>query len=357
MLRPGEAEFARETAKLLDEGFLVTLDYGADADALLWFAAIRPHYEGIHIMDARAEFLDVCTVVSHLECPGLQDLTTSVDFTEVAMAGAECGWTQKAYGPIWLLELGSDHGGLGHLLERAGGLRSPSLQAWYLTPEQDPWASFKILVQHRGQRGGGWSLGPLSQEWPLSPVPRLLRAPSPCWSRDITKPPLASLVTTASHQSLGEKVWRMYSAATEYADQPLQTLHPEAILEDESVVDTLSQHFLAFLMQEELLPLLEQQSEAQQRAYANAHLAALLVDYWRYLEPKGSNFTAWNPVQEQVRDMAASRLLPILYGEKRFEEVFRQLENHVFTFNGSVALRSAEASPPYLCLALKAFHG
>ena len=354
VLRPGEAEFVRETAKLLDEGFLVTLDYGADADALLWFAAIRPHYEGIHIMDARAEFLDVCTLVSHLECPGLQDLTTSVDFTEVAMAGAEWGWKQKAYGPIWLLELAFGYG-LGHLLERAGGLQSPSLQAWYLTPEQDPWASFKILVQHRGQRGAGWSLGPLAQEWPLSPLPRLLRGPSPCWSRDITKPPLASLVTTATHQKLGDKAWKMYMADSERSWHT----NSEAI-EDESVADALSQHFLAFLLQENISPLADQQGEAQQRAYAAAHLAAMLVDYWHHLQqfqPEGDNLSAWGQLQEQVRSMAANRMLPMLYGERRFDEVFRRLTDSVFTLNRSSSLGNSEASPPYLCLAEKAWQG
>lgn len=76
VLRPGEASFVEETAKLMDEAFLVTLDYGADADALLWHALIRPSHEGIHIMDARDELFADCTAVSYLACPGLQDLTT-----------------------------------------------------------------------------------------------------------------------------------------------------------------------------------------------------------------------------------------------------------------------------------------
>ncbi|CAJ1460228.1 unnamed protein product, partial [Effrenium voratum] len=212
VLRPGEASFVEGTAGLLDEGFMITLDYGADADSLLWFSTLRPHYDGIHIMDARTEFDDVCTQVSFLECPGLQDLTTSVDFTEVALAGAEHGWQVKAYGPIWLLELAFDRAGgrLGHLLERAGGLRSPQLQAWYAKTEEDPWASFKILVQHRGSLGTSWSLGPMAL-WPLEASPRMLRAPATCWSRDITKPPLASLVTTATHGFLGEAAWDTYA--------------------------------------------------------------------------------------------------------------------------------------------------
>ncbi|CAE8742934.1 unnamed protein product, partial [Polarella glacialis] len=72
ILRPGEATFVQQAAGLIDEGFMVTMDYGADADALLWHALIRPNYEGIHIMDARDETLAECTSVSYLECPGLQ---------------------------------------------------------------------------------------------------------------------------------------------------------------------------------------------------------------------------------------------------------------------------------------------
>ncbi|CAJ1330089.1 unnamed protein product [Effrenium voratum] len=200
---------------------MITLDYGADADSLLWFSTLRPHYDGIHIMDARTEFDDVCTQVSFLECPGLQDLTTSVDFTEVALAGAEHGWQVKAYGAFPAdmsrvpQELAFDRAGgrLGHLLERAGGLRSPQLQAWYVKTEEDPdpWASFKILVQHRGSLGTSWSLGPMAALWPLEASPRMLRAPATCWSRDITKPPLASLVTTATHGFLGEAAWDTYA--------------------------------------------------------------------------------------------------------------------------------------------------
>jgi len=70
IMRPGEAEFVREAASLLDEGFMLTMDYGADAEALVWHSLVHPHFDGIHMMDARAETADKCTSVSFLACPG-----------------------------------------------------------------------------------------------------------------------------------------------------------------------------------------------------------------------------------------------------------------------------------------------
>merc|ERR550537_1478561 len=116
-------------------------------------------------MDARHENLEECTKVSALECPGLQDLTTSVDFTEVAEAGRSLGWDVSAYGPLFFLEL-SDAGGGGHIVERAGGFGTDALTAWYLKPESEPWASFKVLVQHRrGGPGANWTLGGLAPDF------------------------------------------------------------------------------------------------------------------------------------------------------------------------------------------------
>ncbi|CAJ1460226.1 unnamed protein product, partial [Effrenium voratum] len=341
VLRPGEASFVEGTAGLLDEGFMITLDYGADADSLLWFSTLRPHYDGIHIMDARTEFDDVCTQVSFLECPGLQDLTTSVDFTEVALAGAEHGWQVKAYGPIWLLELAFDRAGgrLGHLLERAGGLRSPQLQAWYAKTEEDPWASFKILVQHRGSLGTSWSLGPMAL-WPLEASPRMLRAPATCWSRDITKPPLASLVTTATHGFLGEAAWDTYAKGEMTGE----------VAEGPEVAAALAEQLVAFLHQDHLTSLLESQHRAQQQQYADAHLAGLLVDYWRLQEA-----LPWDQQAAEVRQMAASRLLPALYGEEKFENIFVQLMSNVFTLNTS-SMSSNSSFPPYLCMAAQGYH-
>mmetsp|Transcript_66450 Transcript_66450/g.216248 ORF Transcript_66450/g.216248 Transcript_66450/m.216248 type:complete len:850 (+) Transcript_66450:931-3480(+) len=362
VLRPGEAAFAETASHLVDEGFLVTMDYGADADALAWQALIRPNYEGIHIVDARNENYDQCTAVSYLECPGLQDLTTSVDFTEVAVAGKELGgWNVKAYGPIFLLELGFDETSLelglagdllnlGHLVERANGLRSLGLQAWYRKLELDPWASFKLLVQHRGSRGSEWNLGHLSMQWPLQEMPRLFRAPSPCWGRDLTKPPLASLITIAAHHTLGNRAWAVYVQDAAEAKSPTEAAalvledRGSAPEEERGVHEVLLRQFQALLINggQPLAHLLDQQHTSQQQAYADAHLALILVDYWRFLG------------QEEVRHVASLRHFPQLYGERTFDRVFDDLSRFVFA---NSTLWGRDEFPPYVCLAAQALHG
>eukprot|EP00930_Biecheleria_cincta_P042660 TRINITY_DN29351_c0_g1_i1.p1 TRINITY_DN29351_c0_g1~~TRINITY_DN29351_c0_g1_i1.p1 ORF type:complete len:831 (+),score=109.74 TRINITY_DN29351_c0_g1_i1:46-2538(+) len=375
VLRPGEASFVEEAAKLMDDSFLVTLDYGADADALLWHTLIRPSHEGIHIMDARDELFADCTAVSYLACPGLQDLTTSVDFTEVAVAGKQLGdWELKAYGPVFLIELSFDQAGLniapagnpyslGHLLERAGGLVSAGLQAWYRKPEQDPWASFKIMVQHRGSRGHAWSLGSLGTSWPVGGTPRLFRAPSPCWRRDLSKPPLASLITTATHRSVGDDAWATYASDAAFATDPVaasfavdRAMVQEMPEESSTVTDALVDQLLAMLLQHhDLSMLLSSQHEAQQQSYADTHLALLLVDYWRLIE----KFLEGDMEERlaKVVEMADIRQLPELYGQRQFDRVLNELTAAVFSRNATLALPGTEAYPAYVCLAARALHG
>lgn len=371
VLRPGEASFVAQAGELLDEGFLVTMDYGADADALAWQTLIRPNYEGIHIVDARNEFLEECTTVSYLECPGLQDLTTSVDFTEVAEAGRQlAGWKVLAYGPIFLLEFSFDRTALdladrpgdlyslGHLVERAGGLRSSGLQAWYRKPELDPWASFKVLIQHKGAQGSDWTLGPVSAEWPLQAAPRLFRSPSPCWRRDLSKPPLASLITTASHRAIGKGAWGTYALEAIDSASPLEAA---AIVdnsstpppsEDEHVIDTLLQQFQALLLGsgQPLAQLLDSQHVAQQHAYADVHLALILVDYWRLLESDAS----LSERLRELRQIAESRRFPELYGEADFERVLGELAEFVFANN---TLSGRDEHHPFVCMAARALRG
>merc|ERR1712130_433812 len=102
----------------------------------------------------------------HLSCPGLQDLTTDVDFTEIAVAGKELGaWKVLAYGPMLLLEISAmeTHRGkrsLGHIVERAGQVDT-ELAKWYKPETQGgapkSWKSFKVLVQYRGRHDVNWS--------------------------------------------------------------------------------------------------------------------------------------------------------------------------------------------------------
>jgi len=84
VVRPGEEQFAYEAKKLLDRGSMTTIDYGSDFEAISWLHVIKPNYEGIHIMDARHG--NLCTNRGELQCPGMHDITTNVDFTNFAEA-------------------------------------------------------------------------------------------------------------------------------------------------------------------------------------------------------------------------------------------------------------------------------
>jgi SAM-dependent MidA family methyltransferase len=370
VVRPGEAQFVEQTSRLLDNGFLVTVDYGSDADALMWQALIRPNYEGITVMDARFEFLEECTEVSYLECPGLQDLTTSVDFTEVAQAGKSLGgWSVLAYGPLFLLELSfaqalpelappGDPLRLGHLLERAGGLRTTGLQAWYLKPEQEPWASFKILVQQRGEHGGHWTLGPLGMEWPLQSAPRFFRSPSSCWRQDLTKPPLAALIASHAHRTLGNEAQDAYAELlTHNGSSPTEassTLNGRHREESATEREVLLQHFQSLLLRstQPLTELIESQQSAQKQAYADAHLAMLLVDYLRFLRPnEDCTVHHGDDVEKDLRQIGTSRRLHELYTPDHFDRVLADISKAVLQ---NSTLYGLGAHAPFVCLAERA---
>jgi len=372
VVRPGEAQFVEQTSQLLDNGFLVTLDYGADADALAWQALIRPNHEGILVMDARDELLQECTEVSYLECPGLQDITTSVDFTEVAQAGKELGgWSVLAYGPIFLLELAfaqslpglapaNDPLRLGHLVERAGGLRTTGLQAWYLKHEEDPWASFKILVQHRGTHGAQWSLGPLGTEWPLHASPRLFRSPSSCWRSDLSKPPMGALVAASAHRTLGNEALHAYTDLAALNEGSVgEGVRPhEGLRRAESATEraSLLQHFQSVLLhsQTPLAHILDEQHSVQKQAYADTHLALLLVDYVQFLRPhEDCKVIQSDDVLSEIRTIATTRRLHELYGDDHFNRVLSDLAESVFA-NPNSTLSGFGAHPPYVCLAERA---
>lgn len=68
----------------LAEGFLITVDYGAEADEL-YDATLRP--EGTLRGFSRHGFVD-----DLLAAPGEYDLTTSVNWTQVKTAGKKLGW-------------------------------------------------------------------------------------------------------------------------------------------------------------------------------------------------------------------------------------------------------------------------
>ncbi|HEU5130615.1 MAG TPA: SAM-dependent methyltransferase [Pyrinomonadaceae bacterium] len=75
----------------LEQGFLITVDYGADATEL-YDAALRP--EGTLRGFSRHGFVD-----DLLAEPGEYDLTTSVNWTQVKRAGEKLGWKVIDFAP------------------------------------------------------------------------------------------------------------------------------------------------------------------------------------------------------------------------------------------------------------------
>jgi len=77
-------DWLREVSAKLDNGFLITVDYGAEA-AGLYDATLRP--EGTLRGFSRHGFVD-----DLLAAPGEYDLTSSVNWTHVKTAGEKLGW-------------------------------------------------------------------------------------------------------------------------------------------------------------------------------------------------------------------------------------------------------------------------
>eukprot|EP00403_Amphidinium_massartii_P029388 CAMPEP_0178395926 /NCGR_PEP_ID=MMETSP0689_2-20121128/13468_1 /TAXON_ID=160604 /ORGANISM="Amphidinium massartii, Strain CS-259" /LENGTH=815 /DNA_ID=CAMNT_0020016591 /DNA_START=21 /DNA_END=2465 /DNA_ORIENTATION=+ len=337
VVRPGEAEFVKQAADLLDEGFMVSIDYGADAEALVWQSLVHPNFPGIHTMDARWTTASLCTDVSHLACPGLQDLTTSVDFTEVAAAGEELGaWQVMAYGPLFFFETGFDKwlpDPTAHLMERAGGPRTVALHAWYRKADAEPWASFKVLVQHRGDLGKDWTLGPPGLDWQLGHLPQstqqssLLSTASPCWTRDIAKPPFAARVA-----QIAEEVSNQTAGVARKLIDGFGTMLRSA--------STLSAQ-------------IQDEHHKQKQAYRDMHLAMLLTDYWyqvSWLPGVSCGYPATPEEAKEwiaeIRQIADHRQLTHLYGEEMLQRVLTGVAK---TILGLDFLSTGRRLEPYQC--------
>merc|ERR1719265_155941 len=208
------------------------------------------------------------------------------------------GWEPRAYGPIFFLELAFDPWlptPITHLIERAGGPRTVGLHAWYRKAEVEPWASFKVLVQHRGSRGKFWTLGAPEFHWPVQSAPRLLEMPSSCWSVDLTKPPFAALIT----KSAGDQKEKGSESSDSLA---------------------LKEAFIDYLVQGvKLSPVVNTMHGTQQQAYSDLHLGLVLTDYWIYLARDSGKCANPDPAARAdmiagVRSLANSRRLPELYG-------------------------------------------
>eukprot|EP00913_Durusdinium_trenchii_P000591 g546.t1 len=311
LVQPGHSQFVREASKLVDEGFMISMDYGADADALVWHALVHPNHEGIHIMDAR-QALSGCAG-SYLACPGLQDITMTVDFTEAAGAGSTAGWRTAAYAPIFHLEFAFDEWldrPVASLLERAGGPRTIGLHAWYRHSNEDAWSSFKVLVLHRGTRANNWTLGARDLSWPLQAVPRLAEAPFPCWKHDAQ----------------------------------MQLLE-------------LEESFHSWLADlQKLQEAVDLQYGRQRQSYRDLHLVQILTDFLLFfardqvrtsgvhgcMRPETKVGSAW---LDQVRFLATARRLPEMHGEVMFNRAFNAIAAYMHGNN-----TGAEPAEPYECL-------
>jgi len=138
--------FSAVAAKL-DRGFIITVDYGADADEL-YDPALRP--EGTLRGFSRHGF-----VKDLLANPGEYDLTTSVNWTQVKRVGEKLGWQVIDFAPQdkFLLNAGL----LDQLQYRLDNAETEAEKVSLTTGAREMIlpggmaSSFQVLVQSRGQ--------------------------------------------------------------------------------------------------------------------------------------------------------------------------------------------------------------
>ena len=87
----------------------------------------------------------------------MHDITTNVDFTNFAESSPD--FEVVSYGPMAELERSFGFGArdkslFPHVIEQAGGVRSGGVWGWYATKNTEPWASFKLLIQQKGELAG-----------------------------------------------------------------------------------------------------------------------------------------------------------------------------------------------------------
>merc|ERR1740129_316682 len=211
LVRPGERDFVELADCLMGPtgGFALSIDYGASFEALGHSLSVDPGSDGIFIPPIPQELLDGLPDCygSWPTCAGRVDLTTFVDFTNVAAAGERLGWRTLFYGPQSLLEhigrrnmtiAGKSYQVPGYSV-LAGSWASRHVQSWYGREAskvesdgnwQQRWTSFKMLLLEKPAD-------------PLAPKPSIIAFPSwhldaeeagSCWSLDPSALPLADWV-------------------------------------------------------------------------------------------------------------------------------------------------------------------
>jgi SAM-dependent MidA family methyltransferase len=144
-VNPGAEDFVAQAARLIDCGFLISVDYGSDRADLL----NAPHrHAGTLRSFQRHRMTD--DVLSH---PGEQDLTTTVDWTQIQEAGARSNLETTRFERLdkfllseGLLESLSSLNGQG--LDTAGAV-SLQLSAREMIRPDGLAASFQVLIQQK----------------------------------------------------------------------------------------------------------------------------------------------------------------------------------------------------------------
>ena len=198
-VRLGEEQFIRLADCILKgKGFILSVDYGSNFEALSSSMSTTPLEDGVSVppipLNLVKKGLRSDCQSNWLSCPGWIDLTSFIDFTNIARAGSELGWEPLLYGPqsfleriMALSEKEREHGRIPppYRLRDQIGPRNQRrhMVAWYGNeglPGVQRWTSFKVLIQSRGVVENSIAKE-LTISWPLS-----MSEVDPCWIRDAT---------------------------------------------------------------------------------------------------------------------------------------------------------------------------
>lgn len=171
---------------------------------------------------------------------------------------------------------------------------------------------------------------------------------------------MGALVAASAHRTLGDEALHAYTDVTTSSEGLVGgelRLH-EGLRGAESTTEraALLQHFQSVLLHSHmpLAQILDEQHSVQKQAYADAHLALLLVDYVQFLRPhEDCKVIQGEDVLSEIRTIATTRRFHELYGEDHFDRVLADLAESVFA-NPNATLSGFGAHPPYVCLAERA---
>ncbi|KAF4697238.1 hypothetical protein FOZ60_009862 [Perkinsus olseni] len=210
-VRHGEEEYIKLVDCILGgRGFILSIDYGAPFEPLAHSVSSSPFEDGVAVPpippSSIAAGLPEDCQANWMRCPGFVDLTSFVDFTNVARTGEELGWDTILYGPQNLLEKltpsprsssssGSVFPGVYAIHEHMPHEHPAArhMRSWYGHDDLEGvqrWTGFKVLVQSRGIAAEYEEMvreGAVS--WHLSSEEK-----DKCWRVDITEVPQADVV-------------------------------------------------------------------------------------------------------------------------------------------------------------------